>query len=82
MRWRCGRRSATSCTPATGSSIRRRWSGRSTGSDALEAFGHEGVLAMVADSTNILNPGTSGSEAEVRDSLMELIGRQTDAGRC
>jgi ribonuclease J len=49
-----------------------------TGSDALEAFGHEGVLAMVADSTNILNPGTSGSEAEVRDSLMELIGRQTE----
>ncbi len=48
-----------------------------TGSDALEAFGHEGVLAMVADSTNILNPGTSGSEAEVRDSLKELIGRQT-----
>ena len=48
-----------------------------TGSDALEAFGHEGVLAMVANSTNILNPGTSGSEAEVRDSLMELIGRQT-----
>ena len=32
---------------------------------------------MVADSTNILNPGTSGSEAEVRDSLMRLIGRQT-----
>jgi ribonuclease J len=48
-----------------------------TGSDALEAFGHEGVLAMVGDSTNILNPGTSGSEAEVRDSLMELIGRQS-----
>ena len=51
--------------------------GAVTGSDALEAFGHEGVLAMVADSTNILNPGTSGSEAEVRDSLEELIGRQT-----
>ncbi len=48
-----------------------------TASEALEAFGHEGVLAMVADSTNILNPGTSGSEAEVRDSLRELIGRQT-----
>jgi ribonuclease J len=30
---------------------------------------------MVADSTNILNPGTSGSEAEVRDSLTGLIGR-------
>jgi ribonuclease J len=51
--------------------------GSLTASEALEAFGHEGVLAMVADSTNILNPGTSGSEAEVRDSLMELIGRQT-----
>jgi ribonuclease J len=50
--------------------------GSLTGSDDLEAFGHEGVLAMVADSTNILNPGTSGSEAEVRDSLMELIGPQ------
>jgi ribonuclease J len=45
--------------------------------DQLEAFGREGVLAMVADSTNILNPGTSGSEAEVRDSLMRLIGEQT-----
>ena len=51
--------------------------GALTGVDELEAFGHEGVLAMVADSTNILNPGTSGSEAEVRDSLMELIGRQS-----
>src|ERR687897_1541624 len=51
--------------------------GELTGVDELEAFGHEGVLAMVADSTNILNPGTSGSEAEVRDSLMELIGRQS-----
>jgi ribonuclease J len=51
--------------------------GKLTGTDALEAFGHEGVLAMVGDSTNILNPGTSGSEAEVRDSLMELVGRQS-----
>jgi ribonuclease J len=44
-----------------------------TATDDLEAFGREGVLAMVADSTNILNPGTSGSEAEVRDSLKALI---------
>lgn len=43
--------------------------------DDLEALGHEGVLAMIGDSTNILTPGTSGSEAEVRDSLRELIGR-------
>jgi ribonuclease J len=45
-----------------------------TATDDLEAFGREGVLAMVADSTNILNPGTSGSEAEVRDSLQALVG--------
>ncbi|MGH6943216.1 MAG: ribonuclease J [Geminicoccaceae bacterium] len=45
--------------------------------DELEAFGREGVLAMIADSTNILTPGTSGSEAEVRDSLMSLIGGLT-----
>jgi ribonuclease J len=51
--------------------------GALTGTDALEAFGREGVLAMVGDSTNILNPGTSGSEAEVRDSLMELVARQS-----
>jgi ribonuclease J len=44
--------------------------------DELEAFGGEGVLAMVSDSTNVLTPGTSGSEAEVRDSLMRLIGQQ------
>jgi ribonuclease J len=48
--------------------------GSLTATDELEAFGREGVLAMVADSTNILNPGTSGSEAEVRDSLQALIG--------
>jgi ribonuclease J len=47
--------------------------GALTATDDLEAFGREGVLAMVADSTNILNPGTSGSEAEVRDSLAKLI---------
>jgi ribonuclease J len=45
-----------------------------TATDDLETFGREGVLAMIGDSTNILNPGTSGSEAEVRDSLGALIG--------
>ena len=31
---------------------------------------------MLCDSTNVLSPGTSGSEAEVRDSLTELIADQ------
>ena len=68
--------SAGSSTPATGSSTRRRWSGPRTDVDALEDLGKGGVLAMLCDSTNVLSPGTSGSEAEVRDSLIELIARQ------
>jgi ribonuclease J len=42
---------------------------------ALRRLGDEGVLALVGDSTNALRPGTSGSEAELRRSLIELIGR-------
>ncbi len=49
--------------------------GELTAIDQLEAFGAEGVLAMVADSTNILTPGTSGSEAEVRESLTGLVAK-------
>ncbi len=49
--------------------------GETTGIDDLVAFGNEGVLAMVADSTNVLTPGTSGSEAAVRDSLTELVAK-------
>lgn len=44
--------------------------------DGLESFGAGGVLALIGDSTNVLSPGTSGSEAELRDSLVELIARQ------
>ncbi|HEX3416511.1 MAG TPA: ribonuclease J [Stellaceae bacterium] len=42
---------------------------------ALKKLGDEGVLALVGDSTNALRPGTSGSEAELRRSLIDLIGR-------
>ncbi len=42
---------------------------------ALKRLGDEGVLALVGDSTNALRPGTSGSEAELRRSLVDLIGR-------
>ncbi len=43
--------------------------------DALRRLGDEGVLAMICDSTNALRPGTSGSEADLRKSLTELVGR-------
>jgi len=48
--------------------------GEATDTEALERLGNEGVLAMVCDSTNALVPGSSGSEAEVRDNLIALVG--------
>ncbi len=42
--------------------------------DALMDLGEEGVLAAVCDSTNVFNPGTSGSEADLLASLTEVIG--------
>ncbi len=42
---------------------------------ALRRVGDEGVLALVGNSTNALRPGASGSEAELRRSLIDLIGR-------
>ena len=48
--------------------------GEATDTAALEKLGDEGVLALVCDSTNALVPGSSGSEAKVRESLTELIG--------
>jgi ribonuclease J len=42
---------------------------------ALRRIGNEGVLALIGDSTNALRHGTSGSEAELRRSLTDLIGR-------
>jgi ribonuclease J len=50
--------------------------GARTDVGSLEAIGKEGVLAILGDSTNVLSPGTSGSEAEVRDSLTKLIAEQ------
>ena len=41
----------------------------------LEAIGDEGVLAVVGDSTNVFNRGATGSEAAVRESLIDLFGR-------
>ncbi|HZB93313.1 MAG TPA: ribonuclease J, partial [Stellaceae bacterium] len=43
--------------------------------ERLQQLGEAGILAMICDSTNALRPGESGSEADVRKSLIELVGR-------
>lgn len=48
--------------------------GEATDEAALIALGEEGVLAMVCDSTNAVVEGHSGSEFDVHESLMELVG--------
>ncbi len=40
---------------------------------ALQALAEEGVLALVGDSTNAMVEGASGSEAEVRENLTQLV---------
>jgi ribonuclease J len=40
----------------------------------LRAIGEEGVLALICDSTNVLREGESPSEADVAESLSELVG--------
>jgi len=47
--------------------------GDTTDIEALTSLGDKGVLAMVCDSTNVFVEGESGSEATVRDNLIELI---------
>jgi len=41
--------------------------------EQLEAVGDEGVFALVCDSTNVFNPQASGSEASVRDGLIDAV---------
>jgi ribonuclease J len=48
--------------------------GKTTDDAALRAVGGEGVLACVCDSTNALVEGESGSEADVKTALHQLIG--------
>ncbi|RYD54501.1 MAG: ribonuclease J [Sphingomonadales bacterium] len=46
--------------------------GASTAAE-LTAIGDQGVLALVCDSTNVFNPEASGSEADVRTGLDEVV---------
>ena len=39
----------------------------------LRAIGEQDVLAMVCDSTNVINEGRAGSELDVRESLLKII---------
>ena len=51
--------------------------GRRTDEEALRKIGDEGVLALVCDSTNVFVDGQAGSEAALRKSLIEIIGKCT-----
>ena len=42
-------------------------------SDRLKEIGKEGVLAMICDSTNVFSIGKSGSELDVRKSLLNIM---------
>ncbi len=43
--------------------------------EGLVKLGGDGILAMICDSTNVFQPGTSGSEADLRVRLIEIVGR-------
>ncbi|MEA2756697.1 MAG: ribonuclease [Aliidongia sp.] len=49
--------------------------GRTADLAALHRLGDEGVDVLIGDSTNALKAGEAGSEADVRASLIELVGR-------
>jgi ribonuclease J len=49
--------------------------GPPTNRAAFKALGDEGVIAMMCDSTNAMVRGHSGSEAALRESLVEIVGR-------
>ncbi len=42
--------------------------------EELTEVGDQGILALVCDSTNVFNPAESGSEATVREGLMQVVG--------
>lgn len=52
--------------------------GVATDEKTLAAYGDQGVLAMVCDSTNVFVPGESGSEGEVRENLTAIIAAQKE----
>jgi ribonuclease J len=49
--------------------------GEASDTEALVRLGNQGVMALVGDSTNVFTKGETGSEAEVRASLISLFTR-------
>ncbi len=47
--------------------------GPASDEDLIRACGKEGILALVCDSTNVFTPGVSGSEGDLRKSLISII---------
>ncbi len=47
--------------------------GPKSSEDLLKKFGDEGVDALICDSTNVFSPKASGSEGELRKSLVDII---------
>ena len=51
--------------------------GKLTEVDRLKAMGDAGIDAIICDSTNVLSPGRSGSEADVGRMLEEVVNEST-----
>jgi len=49
--------------------------GKEINSKRLKEIGNEGVLAMICDSTNVFSHGKSGSELDVRKSILNIMSR-------
>ncbi|WP_341791975.1 ribonuclease J [Rickettsia endosymbiont of Gonocerus acuteangulatus] len=47
--------------------------GKKADEELLKSYGDEGVFALVCDSTNVFNKGSSGSEGDVKKSLIDII---------
>ena len=50
--------------------------GETVNEKKLKEIGDQGVLAMICDSTNVFNLGRSGSELDVRKSLLKIMGNK------
>src|SRR5262249_43458381 len=46
----------------------------------IEQLGHEGILAMACDSTNVFEEGEAGSEGAARLALIQAVAEQTGRG--